>query len=180
MIKSKRMQTKTSLIKPKKQISYISIILCVVLLSCIIVPLITMLTKIDSNTFSKVFNDPTFGQSVLNSFLTTLISTLLSIAIAYFLAWAILRTNIKLKSLFSVILILPMLIPSISHGMGLVLLFGNNGFFTRIFSATSHLYGYCGIILGSVLYRHIKVWRLFTLRSSKYSWNSKTQTILFY
>ena len=46
----------------------------------------------------------------------------------------------------------PMLIPSISHGMGLVLLFGDNGLLTNILGLRIDLYGYCGIVMGSVLY----------------------------
>jgi len=45
-----------------------------------------------------------------------------------------------------------MLIPSISQGMGLVLLLGANGILTRIFGLSSTIYGFHGIVLGSVLY----------------------------
>ena len=47
---------------------------------------------------------------------------------------------------------LPMLIPSISHGMGLVLLFGDNGIISNLLHMKFFLYGYVGIILGSILY----------------------------
>lgn len=131
---------------------YFEILLCVVLFSFIIVPLITMLTKIDKETLSRVFSDDLFFESLVNSLTTTITATIISIALAYGLAWAISRTNIKCKTLFSIIFTLPMLIPSISHGMGLIILFGNNGVFTNLFNTTSHLYGFSGIVLGSVLY----------------------------
>lgn len=131
---------------------YFEILLCVVLFSFIIIPLITMLTKIDKATLSRVFSDNMFFESLLNSLTTTITATIISIALAYGLAWAISRTNIKCKTLFCVIFTLPMLIPSISHGMGLIILFGNNGVFTNLFNTTSHLYGFSGIVLGSVLY----------------------------
>ena len=110
---------------------YIEIFLFVVLFCFIIVPLITMLTKIDKATLSRVFSDDLFFKSLLNSLTTTITATIISIALAYGLAWAISRTNIKCKTLFTVIFTLPMLIPSISHGMGLIILFGNNGIFTN-------------------------------------------------
>jgi iron(III) transport system permease protein len=88
----------------------------------------------------------------VNSILTSLVSAIIAIIIAYGLAWAVTRTNIKIKALFSIIIVLPMLIPSISHGMGLIILFGNNGIITRLLGASSFLYGYVGIILGSLLY----------------------------
>jgi iron(III) transport system permease protein len=45
-----------------------------------------------------------------------------------------------------------MLIPSISHGMGLVFLFGDNGIVTNLLGLNIGLYGYKGIVMGSVLY----------------------------
>jgi iron(III) transport system permease protein len=45
-----------------------------------------------------------------------------------------------------------MLIPSISHGMGLVLLLGANGIITRLFGLSRTIYGFHGIVLGSVFY----------------------------
>lgn len=132
---------------------YFELLLCAVLITFVVVPLITMLTKIDKSTFSQLASDKTFLSSLLNSFLTTTISSILAIVIAYGLAWATSRTNIKLKAIFSIIIVLPMLIPTISHGMGLVILFGNNGIITRLLGlSTTFLYGYVGIILGSLLY----------------------------
>ena len=46
------------------------------------------------------------------------------------------KRKIKHKTIFSVLLTLPMLIPSVSHGMGLILLFGSNGFITNLFNNT--------------------------------------------
>jgi len=53
---------------------------------------------------------------------------------------------------FVVLFTLPMLIPSISHGQGLVLLFGDNGLVTNLMGWNIGLYGYKGIVMGSVLY----------------------------
>ena len=141
---------------------YFEVLLAVILVVFVLVPLIRMLTYIDGDTMQKVFNDKNFGESIVNSLITTLISTIISVVLAYFLAWSISRTNIKFKSLFSVILILPMLIPSISHGMGLVIIFGNNGIITRLLGISSYLYGYMGIILGSVLYSFPVAFLMFT------------------
>ena len=45
-----------------------------------------------------------------------------------------------------------MLIPSISHGMGLLLILGNNGLFTRLLHLNFSIYGFWGIVAGSVMY----------------------------
>lgn len=47
---------------------------------------------------------------------------------------------------------LPMLIPSISHGMGLVILFGSNGILTNWLHLPSPFTAFGGIVIGSVLY----------------------------
>lgn len=62
------------------------------------------------------------------------------------------RTGVKLKGLFGVLILLPMLIPSISHGMGLIILFGSNGILTRLFGLSRGIYGFAGIVAGSVMY----------------------------
>ena len=137
--------------KPSRSF-YFQILLTVVLITFVVLPLFTMLARIDKATIKNVFSDSLFFKSLLNSFTTTITATIISVVLAYGLAWAISRTNIKFKGIFSVILILPMLIPSISHGMGLIILFGNNGLFTNLFNTSSHLYGFGGIVMGSILY----------------------------
>ena len=62
------------------------------------------------------------------------------------------RSKIKYKEIWSTIFVLPMLVPSISHGMGLILLFGNNGFFTNLFDFNINIYGCKGIVIGSIMY----------------------------
>lgn len=80
-----------------------------------------------------------------NSVLTTLISTVISVGLSFLLAFCIHRSGIRFKSIWSILFTIPMLIPSISHGMGLVLLFGDNGILTNLL----------GINIGPVrLYRH--------------------------
>ena len=128
------------------------IIIGLILFTLIIVPIIRMLFYIDSKSLSSVFESGEFYSNLLNSFTSTLVATIFSIVLAYALAWAISRTNIKFKYIFTILLTLPMLIPSISHGMGLIILFGNNGFLTRIFGLSSSIYGFWGVIIGSVLY----------------------------
>ena len=45
-----------------------------------------------------------------------------------------------------------MLIPSVSHGMGLILLFGSNGIITNLLNLDSSIYGFTGVVTGSVMY----------------------------
>jgi iron(III) transport system permease protein len=93
-----------------------------------------------------------FRQSLRNSVLAAGTGTIISIAAAYILALCLVRTNMRFREAFSIFTSLPMLIPSISHGMGLILILGSNGVFTRILGLRQSIYGFKGIVLGSVFY----------------------------
>jgi iron(III) transport system permease protein len=56
------------------------------------------------------------------------------------------------RETFTILATLPMLIPSISHGMSLLLLLGTNGLLTRLLRLHGSIYGFHGIVLGAVLY----------------------------
>ena len=124
----------------------------IILFIIIVVPIIRMIFYIDKESLNTVFKSDAFYTSLLNSFTSTVVATIISIILAYALAWAINKTNIRFKYLFTIMITLPMLIPSISHGMGLIILFGNNGFLTRLLGLNNSIYGFWGVVLGSVLY----------------------------
>ena len=111
-----------------------------------------MLANVDSESIGAVVHSHNFIDSIKNSLVSATIATLITIVIAYFLALWIERTNIRFRGLFSIIFVLPMLVPSISNGMGLVILFGNNGLITRFLGLNVNIYGLGGIVAGSVLY----------------------------
>ena len=122
------------------------------LLVSVVLPLVRLIFTVNPSDISKIISAPQFGSMILNSLATTCIATVISVTLAWILAWCVNRSNIRFKSVFSVLFTLPMLIPSISHGMGLVLLFGDNGLITNIFGVNIGLYGYKGIIMGALLY----------------------------
>lgn len=138
------------MISHKAMITRIAIACVFIIL--VFVPLITMFTNINGESFSKVVNSSNFWPSLVNSIIVSFVSTVLTIVLAYFLALCIERSNIKLKGLFGIIFVLPMLIPSISNGMGLVILFGNNGVLTNLLGLNFNIYGFNGIVMGSILY----------------------------
>lgn len=115
-------------------------------------PVMNLILKTNFNNFSTVVNSIQFKQAFSNSLLVTLVATILSIFIAYLLAYAINRTNIKHKALLTVLYVIPMLIPSISHGMGLINLFGAHGLINRLLNININIFGFSGIVLGSIMY----------------------------
>ena len=128
------------------------LLLSIVFIALVFVPLVNMFTHVDADSLRKVFTAPNFGTVVKNSLVSTAISTVITLVLAYTLAMCVERTNIKCKSIFGILFVLPMLIPSISNGMGLVILFGNNGIVTNFLGLKGSIYGLSGIVVGSVLY----------------------------
>lgn len=118
----------------------------------VVAPLLNLILGISVSDIKSIVGSAQFTIMLKNSLITTAIATIISVMIAYFMAMAINRTNMKYKSIFTVLFTLPMLIPSISHGLGLVLLFGDNGLITNFLGINIGLFGSTGIVLGSVLY----------------------------
>ncbi|MBQ8000991.1 MAG: ABC transporter permease subunit [Ruminococcus sp.] len=122
------------------------------LLVSVVLPIIYLFSSIRGNNIAEVFSSAQFLPMLKNSVITTVIATAISVVLSFALAWMLNRSNIKFKSFFVVLFTIPMLIPSISHGMGLVFLFGDNGIVTNLLGLNIGLYGYKGIVMGSVLY----------------------------
>lgn len=132
--------------------NYVKIVLMLFFVACVILPLIQMFLYMDADSLSSVFGNERFGLVVGNSLKVALVSTLISVSLALLLSFCISRSRIRGKNVFRVVLTLPMLIPSISHGMGLIILFGANGIVTNLFNLSSNIYGFGGIVIGSVMY----------------------------
>ncbi len=128
------------------------VLLICVFAALVLVPLVRMLININGESLKSVLSQESFLSLISNSLVATALSTLTVLVLAYVLAICVERTNIKGKEILNILLVLPMLIPSISHGMGLVVMFGNNGLITRILGFGGNIYGLQGIILGSVMY----------------------------
>ncbi len=118
----------------------------------VVFPLVSLIGTIRGGDVVDVFSSSQFIPMLQNSLISTLLATMISVMLSFALAYALNRSNIRFKSFFVMLFTLPMLIPSISHGMGLVLLFGDNGLVTNLLGLNIGLYGYKGIVMGSVLY----------------------------
>lgn len=130
----------------------VKILFALIFIALVFVPLVQMFAYMDGESLRRVFGMNNLGQIVLNSLTSAVLGTLVTIALAFLIASSVHRTNIRYKSVFGIIFVLPMLIPSISSGMGLVILFGNNGIVTRLLNLKGSIYGLPGIVIGSVMY----------------------------
>lgn len=122
------------------------------LLVTVVLPVIYLFSTIRSEHVQTILSAAQFLPMLKNSLVTTVIATIISVSLSFALAFMLNRSRVRFKSVFVVMFTIPMLIPSISHGMGLVLLFGDNGLVTNLLGLNIGLYGYTGIVMGSVLY----------------------------
>ena len=123
-----------------------------VLLGCVVLPLLKMFLFIDGEALAAITSTRQFQKGLLNSLHVTAVATLISLAISFVLAWSMVRTQMRRKSAWTLLLTLPMLIPSISHSSGLIILLGANGILTKALGLNINLYGFWGIVAGSVMY----------------------------
>ena len=130
----------------------VKILIIAVLVLLVIFPLVRMFTQMSSEDLSAVIHSPVFSEALINSVVLSGIATAISVVLALMLAFCIVRSGIKWKGAWNVILTLPMLIPSISHGMGLIILFGGNGILKNLLGLQNSIYGNVGIVVGSVMY----------------------------
>lgn len=140
------------MIRGEKRSNIMKVLMSLFFLLAVIFPLIRMLLYIGEVDIGKLILSDQFTLALKNSLLTSITATLIAITISFALSWSILRTGIRFKAIFSVLLTLPMLIPSISHGMGLIILFGSNGILTKFLNLNWNIYGFWGIVIGSVMY----------------------------
>jgi len=135
-----------------RNITGIKLLIITFLLVTVIFPLVTMFMQIPGVNVFRIIVNPQFKSALINSLASAGTGTLISIVVAYFFAFCVTRTSMRFREVFSVLATVPMLIPSISHGMGLLILLGTNGLLTRLLKLSGSIYGFWGIVLGSVLY----------------------------
>lgn len=133
-----------------KKISKINIFILLFLLITVFYPIFQMLIRVEWSQFGTIISSSSFNEALKNSIIVTSISTIISIIIAYLLAYSLNRTNIKHRAFLKILITIPMLIPSISHGLGLINLFGTNGIISKVLNF--NIIGFPGIIIGSVMY----------------------------
>ncbi|WPP00172.1 putative 2-aminoethylphosphonate ABC transporter permease subunit [Pseudomonas sp. HR96] len=85
-----------------------------------------------------------------NSLKVSFSVALIVVPLAYLFAYALQRTRIPGKTLWRGISLLPLLAPSMLPGIGLVYLFGNQGWLRGLLS--DNIYGFWGVVLGEVIY----------------------------
>ncbi len=130
----------------------LKILLCVFWLFAIILPLAQMLSTMTTVDVGAMIGTRKFSKALNQSLAVSFTATAISVVLAGLLSWAVARTNVKHKTILNTLITVPMLIPSISHGMGLIIILGTNGWLSKMIGLSSGIYGFWGIVLGSVMY----------------------------
>ena len=86
-----------------------------------------------------------------NTLIVSLSATMIGVSAALFCAYTLLRTGVGLKNFIHNAALLPLFVPSMMYGLGLVYLFGNKGILTTILleplNLSFSIYGAVGIII---------------------------------
>ena len=93
----------------------------------VILPLMKMLSTMAGINVLAVMSTRKFMRALPQSFYVSSTAAVIPVLIALILAFSTAQTRSKHKTIINTLLSTPMLIPSISHGMGLIIIFGANG-----------------------------------------------------
>lgn len=138
------------------------LIIVMLLWFCIflIVPILMIFSKAFQNNsgefvglanFSEYFHTPALMVAIWNSIGVSLTTMVISVTLAFMFAYGLSRTNIKLKGVYRYIIMIPLFIPTMVHGMSLIYLFGKMGIMTKI-GLPVDLSGRTSIIIAEVIY----------------------------
>jgi iron(III) transport system permease protein len=136
------------------------LLLCALLVLIIALPLATLLSKsfedrngtfVGLSNYVTYFSTPTLVASVWNSIWIAALSTAIVIPLAFGYAYALTRTRMPAKGLFTAIALLPLFAPSLLSAISFIYIFGNQGFLKSwLFGAS--VYGPIGIVMSQVFY----------------------------
>ncbi len=101
--------------------------------------------------FIEYFSTPALSYSIYNSLFIAALSTVITVTLAFVYAYALTRSAMRMKGLFKVIALFPLLAPSLLPAISFVYLFGKQGIINWMLGGYS-IYGPIGIVMGEVFY----------------------------
>jgi len=117
----------------------------------VFLPLLSLILNITGKDLSFVFKDRNFYASLFNSVKYTFISSCAATLLALIAAYLLSTSSVKHKNFYVTVLTLGMLVPTLSIGLGIRVMFGANGFLDRFLGLKVDGIGYLGLILGSII-----------------------------
>lgn len=122
------------------------------------------------DNFKTYFSTPALFNSFINSMTVSTISSVITVFLAFVFAYGIERSNIKFKRTVNFIALLPLFIPTMTHAIAMIYLFGENGLIsTGFFGAIPQiafnfpLYGKWGVIIAECIYVFPAIYMMFSV-----------------
>lgn len=116
-----------------------------------LLPLMTLAFNVTGKDWQYILSDSNFWEAIRNSLIYTSVSAVITTGIALLVAYLLNTATLRGKKIYAVLLTLGMLVPTISVGLGLRILFGTNGFLDLLFGVEIEIRGFAGLIMGSVM-----------------------------
>jgi iron(III) transport system permease protein len=145
----------------EKAVAFVLIAVLLALLGVFIAaPLWALLSKSVQNAdgafvglanFQRYFATPALVRALTNSIWVSLLTTAIVLPLAFIYAYALTRSCMPFKGLFTGLALLPIFAPSLLSAISLIYIFGNQGFL-RHWLMGSEIYGPIGIVLAQVCY----------------------------
>jgi iron(III) transport system permease protein len=101
--------------------------------------------------YVQYFSTPALFRSIGNSLFVSVVSTAVTVPLAFVYAYALTRSCMPLRGFFKSVALVPILVPSLLPGIGLVYLFGNQGLLKGLLLGQP-IYGPVGIVLAEVFF----------------------------
>lgn len=101
--------------------------------------------------FTTYFSNPGLVLALTNSLFISLLVTIVSVAVAFFVAYGLVRSQFLGKFWVQALIQLPLFVPSIFPCLGLIYLFGGQGILSELFGQFE-LYGPIGVVIGGVIF----------------------------
>lgn len=114
-------------------------------------PLLAMLFSLSADDFVYMFTDHRFYQSIVFSLFYSSVGAVVSVGLSLLIAFLLDRSHLKHKKVFVLLLTLPMLVPSISIGLGFRTFLGTSGFLDQITGLETASTGLGSLILSSIV-----------------------------
>lgn len=130
---------------------YLRLISIVCILIFAILPLISLAFHVSGEDWQYILSDNSFWNAIKNSLVYTCTAAIITTVLALVSAYLLETASLRRKNLYVIALTLGMLVPTISVGLGLRILFGTNGFLDLLFGLEIEVRGIPGLIMGSVI-----------------------------
>lgn len=138
-------------------------LICAIFVVAMEVPLVILLRKsfilqngtVTLANYTHVLSDPTFLTALGHSFTVSGLEALITVILAFLLAYGMHFTALtgKVKSAISVLIILPMFLPTLTYGFAVIYSLGKQRLITKILGCQIFdIYGFKGLLISYIIY----------------------------